>query len=200
MRHSTEGRRSGRRLVHGGVLALALLTAGCETYYYDIPSPDDALHLVPWFDAMITQPAVYPYQSNDVPRDTPAGTVPVTGGERDWSAEWATGNTATADRLANPLAGQVVPAGDTLYQNFCAVCHGTSGAGNGPVAHLVGAPSLLTERARGYTDGYLYSIVRYGRGVMPRYGDKVFGERRWAVVNHVRQLQAAAPAPAGGTQ
>ena len=37
----------------------------------------------------------------------------------------------------------------------------------------MGAPSLLTARARGYSDGYLYSIMRYGRGVMPRYGDKI---------------------------
>ena len=55
-----------------------------------------------------------------------------------------------------------------------------------------GRPSLLTARARGYTDGYLYSIIRYGRGLMPRYGDKVSDPAdRWAIVNHVRQLQAA---------
>ena len=60
------------------------------------------------------------------------------------------------------------------YNTYCAICHGHTGAGNGPVsARLVGVPSLLTDRARGYTDGYLYSIIRYGRGLMPKYGDKV---------------------------
>jgi hypothetical protein len=55
---------------------------------------------------------------------------------------------------------------------------------------------LLTGRARGYSDGYLYSIIRYGRGVMPRYGDKVYlPVDRWAIVNHLRKLQAASPAP-----
>jgi len=48
----------------------------------------------------------------------------------------------------------------------------------------------------------LYSIIRYGRGVMPRYGDKVRRDARWEIVNYVRQLQAAAvavtPAAPGG--
>ena len=81
-------------------------------------------------------------------------------------------------------------AGDTLYQNYCAVCHGPAGDAKGPVSPRIGAPSLLTARARAYTDGYIYSIIRYGRGVMPRYGDKVYLPRdRWAIVNHVRKLQ-----------
>lgn len=187
-----------RRRLRSALAALALLgAAGCDFYYNDIPSPDDLMHLVPWFDAMITQPSVHPYQRSDLPRNTVPGTVPITGSEGDWSAEWGVGNTTTADRLVNPLAG--VPAsatGDTLFHTFCAVCHGLAGAGDGPVGPKVAAPSLLTDRARGYSDGYLYSIIRFGRGVMPRYGDKVRGQRRWEVVNYVRQLQAAALAPA----
>ena len=61
------------------------------------------------------------------------------------------------------------------------------------VSSRIGAPSLLTGRARGYSDGYVYSIIRYGRGVMPRYGDKVYlPSDRWAIVNHVRKLQGQA--------
>ena len=62
----------------------------------------------------------------------------------------------------------------------------------------MGAPSLLTPRARGYSDGYIYGIIRYGRGVMPRYGDKVVvpGER-WAIVSHVRKIQAQGPVTPG---
>jgi len=174
--------------------ALLLLGAtGCDYYYNDIPSPDDALHLVPWFDAMITSPAVYPYQRADLPRNTVPGTVPITGSEGDWAAEFGSGNTTTADRLVNPLKGQPASAvGDTLFHFNCAVCHGQAGAGDGPVGPRVAAPSLLTDRARGFTDGYLYSIIRYGRGVMPSYGDRIRGAQRWEVVNYLRQLQAAA--------
>jgi mono/diheme cytochrome c family protein len=186
-----------RKLTAVLATAATLLTGACDFYYNDIPSPDDALHLVPWFDAMIKQPAVYPYARADVPRNTVPGTVPITGSEGDWSAEFGSGNTTTADKLVNPLAGRDAPArGDTLYQTFCAVCHGLAGAGDGPVGPQVAAPSLLTDKAKAYSDGYLYSIIRYGRGVMPRYGDKVRGIKRWEIVNYVRQLQNP-PAPAG---
>ena len=104
-----------------------------------------------------------------VPRYTPAGTVPVTGGEPDWSDEWTTGKTTTADALKNPYAADaaenqgaaspgpdvsVIPrdvdaAGDTLFQTYCAVCHGSAGDAKGPVSSRIGAPSLLTGRARG---------------------------------------------------
>lgn len=182
-------RRNGARTV---ALLASLLTAGCDLYYNDIPSPDQLMHLVPWFDGMIRQPAVYPYQRADVPRHAVPGTVPITGGEADWSAEWVTGNTTTADRLVNPLAGRPASAlGDTLYQTFCAVCHGHTGGGDGPVGPQVAALPLVTDRARAFSDGYIYSITRYGRGIMPPYGDRVRGQDRWEIVNYVRALQAA---------
>lgn len=193
-----------RRLATVAALALALTTSGCDTYYNDVPSPDDLMHLVPWFDAMIKSPAVHPYASAAIPRNTPAGTVPITGGEADWSAEWSVGNTTTADKLVNPLAGQPAPAkGDSLYHTFCAVCHGKAGYADGPVGPRVAALPLITDRAIAWSDGYIYSIIRYGRGVMPRYGDKIRPAERWQVVNYVRQLQAEAKAQqaasAGGT-
>ena len=204
-------RKSRRRVT----LAMLLLLCGaCDTYYYRIPSPDDLWRIIPWFDQMIHARYIHPYQTQSVPRTTPAGTVPVTGSEPDWSAEWIAGNPATANALRNPISARVpgsrpgpaVPeiprevdaAGDTLYQNFCSVCHGPTGNADGTVSRQIGAPSLLTARARAYTDGYIYSIIRYGRGVMPRYGDKVYAPiERWAIVNHVRKLQRQSPAPPG---
>lgn len=180
-----------------GLVALVLAASGCNAYY-NAPGPDDLMHIVPWFDAMIKQPSVHPYERADIPRNTVAGTVPVTGGTPDWESEWAVANSATADRQVNPLAGQPASAtGDTLFHTFCSPCHGNIGAGDGLVGKKMAAPSLLTDKARAYTDGSIYSIIRYGRGVMPRYGDKVRGNMRWEIVNYVRQLQTAAtPAPA----
>jgi len=193
---------------------LTLSTGGCDLYYYRIPSPDDLWHVIPWFDHMITARYIRPYETAEVPRYTPEGTVPVSGGEPDWSADWTSGKPASADALKNPYAGggtgkaspggpavaviprEVEAAGDTLYNTYCEPCHGQAGDAKGTVSSRIGAPSLLTGRARGYSDGYIYSIIRYGRGVMPRYGDKVYlPSDRWAIVNHVRTLQAASPAP-----
>lgn len=197
------------------VLAFALVAAAaCEPWYNRVPSPDDLMHVVPWFDHMIGQRSIHPYETGAVPRNSVPGTVPINGAEGDWSAEFRAGVATTADRLVNPyaaggsdsaplpgpavplLAGTIEAKGDTLYGFYCAVCHGSAGDGKGPVGPRVGALSLLTERARGFSDGYLYSIIRYGRGVMPRYGDKVYRPAdRWAIVNHLRAMQAAAPVP-----
>ncbi len=201
-------RRRGRQVAFS---LLALFSGACDFYYYRLPSPDELWHIIPWFDHMIHARYIRPYETQHVPRYTPEGSVPVSGGEPDWSAEWVSGNAATANALKNPLTagpgpGPSVPliprevqaAGDTLYQNFCSVCHGPTGNADGTVSRQMGAPSLLTPRSRAYTDGYLYSIIRYGRGVMPRYGDKVVvPAERWSIVSHVRRLQSQAPVAPG---
>ncbi len=178
---------------------LVMSVTGCNFYYNTLPSPDDAVKLVPWFDHMVTSPAVHPYQRWDIPRTTVPGTVPVTGSE----GEWGTGNplgvaptygfdVAAADGIINPTDLRAMLAqGDTLYQTFCAVCHGAAGAADGPVSAKIGGRSLLTPIARGFSDGYLYSIIKYGRGIMPQYRDKLPSPaQRWAIVNYVRALQA----------
>ena len=182
------------------IAAAALLLGGCNWYYNSVPSPDDLWKFVPWFDHMITSQVASPYQRSNIPRTTVPGTVPITGGEADWSAEFLSMNATTADHLINPTVVETtLIRGDTLYHIFCAVCHGTAGAADGPVSPKVGALSLLTPRAIAYTDGYLYSMVKYGRGVMFRYGDKVYRpEDRWAIVNYVRVLQRNAIASASG--
>jgi mono/diheme cytochrome c family protein len=180
-----------RNLLTAGLVLLA----GCNWWYDRVPSPDDLMKAVPWFDHMVGSRAVYPYQLGGIPRQTPPGTVPITGAEADWRAEFKRGVTTTADRLRNPsVPPQTLARGDTLYQVFCAVCHGGAGAGNGPVGMRMGAPSLLTDRARGFSDGFLYSYIKYGGvTIMPAYGDKIFlPADRWAVVNYLRQLQGIA--------
>jgi mono/diheme cytochrome c family protein len=208
-----------RKLRLALVAAGALGLAGCQWWYYDVPSPDALMHAIPWFDHMITARYIHPYQTAAVPRETPPGSVPITGAEVDYEQEWAVGNTTHADRLVNPFAGgdsgAVAPPGpdvptvpetieargDTMFHTYCSVCHGQDGSGNGLVGVKLGAPSLLTARARAFSDGYIYSIIRYGRGIMPRYGDKIYAPiDRWAIVEHVRKLQQQAPAPAGGAQ
>ena len=179
----------------------ALFASGCD-WYYNAWSPDDMMKGIPWFDHMIKSRAVSPYSRADLPRYTVPGTVPITGGEGDWGREFLSANSTTADRLVNPVPrDSLLAQGDTLFHTFCAVCHGSAGGGNGPVGVKLGAPSLLTDKAKAFSDGYLYSIIRYGRGLMPRYGDKIYRHAdRWAVVNYLRKLQGstaltAPPAP-----
>lgn len=196
-----------RKLLLAAALTVGL--SGCNFWYNEVPSPDDLMHNIPWFDHMILSQAVHPYQRDDIPRNTPAGVVPVGGGEADWQ-RGDPGNpsfpqygfdTTYAKALTRPTTPPAPAArsGEQLYQIYCSVCHGDRGAADGTVTKYLAAPSLLTAQARGLADGTIYSFIRYGNANMPRYGDKITRiDERWLVVDYVRELQSAAPISGAG--
>jgi len=100
------------------------------------------------------------------------------------------------DPMENPVTGEDVDMarGEELYLRVCAPCHGPQGIGQ--EAYLVDrwpalvAYNLAGEVVQGYSDGYIYGMIRVGRGLMPQYGHQVTHFDRWHIVNYVRQLQA----------
>jgi mono/diheme cytochrome c family protein len=60
----------------------------------------------------------------------------------------AVGMAGTGSAWADDLPDEVINAGKSDYMTYCAVCHGVSGVGDGPVARdLIGTPSDLTKLA-----------------------------------------------------
>ena len=100
-----------------------------------------------------------------------------------------------ADSLTNPVPAtpESLARGEELYERVCIVCHGPDGAGTTgyiyEVHPLLAAYPLGGDAARARSDGYLYGMIRVGRGVMPGYGHQIGHYDRWHVVNYVRQLQ-----------
>jgi len=178
--------------VRKGVLLVTLvLLAACR--------PEDVVHRFGWFSAMVTQRSIRPYAKLRPPVE---GTVPVTGAPIVLDLE-------SADRLANPRTrtSESVNRGKIVYETYCLVCHGETGRGDGPVSsasggQFVGIRSLVTDTVGRRTDGYLYGVIAnaqsMGRGLMPRYGDKIAGTDRWDLVNYVRTLQALERSKSGG--
>jgi len=105
--------------------------------------------------------------------------------------------------LHSPVAPENQRARDRgafVFANYCAVCHGASGAGNGPVAQrgYPPPPSLLAEHAQKMEDGQLFHILSYGQNNMPSYTSQLSREDRWNAILHVRTLQrTVAPASSG---
>jgi mono/diheme cytochrome c family protein len=174
------------------VAALALSAAGCTTL-------DRAIGKVPWFTTMRDQASVRPFEP--VPGDTsrspvflpPEGSVPVTG--REDSLDIYGDGLRAVDAMVNPIPigdrDYAVARGRRIYDTYCAVCHGVQGKGDGTVAGKFGyVPDLTLDMTVQRSDGYLYAIIRHGRGIMPRYGDRIrdVGDR-WRVVTYVRHLQ-----------
>jgi mono/diheme cytochrome c family protein len=99
--------------------------------------------------------------------------------------------------LANPVSATEasIVRGEDLFLRFCAPCHGPNG--NGVTGYIItaGFPPypLISDRAKGFTDGYLYGMIREGRGLMPAYGHRISHFDRWNVVNYLRVLQGVVP-------
>jgi mono/diheme cytochrome c family protein len=89
-----------------------------------------------------------------------------------------------------PADARSLHNGRMYYQINCAVCHGDAGKGDGPAAatHQIFPPPLIGPSAEGRSDGYIWAIMRNGRGAMPSY-NRIEELDRWDVVNYVRGLQ-----------
>lgn len=184
------------RWLPGLVLLVTSATVGCTEI-------EQALDGVEWFAYMRSSPAFDPYEA---PRPSPEGAVPFetpTG-----AAVPATGNSQAelqelAARISNPLPMDAasLASGQVMYNRHCAVCHGATGTGQGPVTgpgKFPFAPTIVSAPVQAYSDGYIYAVIRQGRGLMPAYGYRMSERERWAVVNYVRQLQQGAGGAGGG--
>lgn len=101
--------------------------------------------------------------------------------------------------LHNPFRAEdaaVRERGAQVFANYCQVCHGPQGLGNGPVTQrgVPPPPSFLTGKSKDMKDGHLFHILTYGQGNMPSYASQLSREDRWRAIVHVRSLQQAAPA------
>jgi hypothetical protein len=154
---------------------------------------ENAMATVPILNFMREAPSFDPYES---PRPAPANSVPVESPGEIWepTVEPTEANlTSWGGSLTNPLpmSEPVLERGAHVYQTNCAVCHGVTGVGDGPVVgqgKLPFATNLMLPTTVNRTDGYIYAIVRLGRGLMPSYR-RIPPQDRWAVVNYVRHLQ-----------
>lgn len=88
------------------------------------------------------------------------------------------------DRV-NPYAGNAnaAAAGDILFHNNCARCHGDNAEGKGS------RPSLRGEQVRNATDGDLAWILKNGEVFkgMPRWGG-LPEQERWQIITYIRSL------------
>jgi len=86
---------------------------------------------------------------------------------------------------ANPFAGkpEAAAAGENLFRNNCAKCHGASAEGKGS------RPSLRSERLASATDGEIAWIIKNGQMYkgMPSWGG-LPEPARWQIVTYLRTL------------
>ncbi|MCG8468738.1 MAG: cytochrome c [Gemmatimonadetes bacterium] len=165
----------------GLIVALAVAVGAC----------DDQIKRVPIFKTMSWQSSVEAFE--ETPRTAVPGTMAI-------DAERTYDLVASDTGAVNPLSGTAgeIARGQELFGQFCAPCHGPTGAGDGSVVGPNRIPAipllnLRTELTRGYSDGYLWGMITNGRGLMPAYR-RIPPQERWTIVEYLRQLQADAVA------
>jgi mono/diheme cytochrome c family protein len=87
--------------------------------------------------------------------------------------------------------------GKAKYDIFCTVCHGAAGDGNGVTKpYGVLAASYHDDRLRSVEDGYIFDVIKNGKGLMLPLNDRISPEEGWAIVLYVRALQRSQNADA----
>jgi mono/diheme cytochrome c family protein len=81
--------------------------------------------------------------------------------------------------------------GREVFANFCQVCHGPLGLGDGPVTQggFPPPPSLLADRAVRMPEGQMFHVLTCGQGRMPAVAAQLSREDRWCSILYVRELQ-----------
>jgi mono/diheme cytochrome c family protein len=86
--------------------------------------------------------------------------------------------------------------GHHIFSIYCAVCHGSSGKGDGTIAvnpkllnPLTGIPSYFDENHINLPPGKMYYSVHYGKNLMGAYSTVLDHNEVWKVVYYVKNMQ-----------
>ncbi len=92
-----------------------------------------------------------------------------------------------------PASTESMARGDEIYAVACAICHGPTGKGDGPVGVTLNPrpPDLQLHMLPGvHTDGQLFEWVTKGfpNSEMPAFDEDYSDEERWDVINFIRSF------------
>ena len=108
-----------------------------------------------------------------------------------------------AATIKNPLdsSAAILAEGKALYAVYCNHCHGPKGQGDGKVAQgvtvdgvdkgaVAGVANLTGDAYVNITEGHIFHVITWGKGLMMAHGSQVSPEDRWKIARYVKTLQA----------
>ena len=154
-----------------------------------------------WFTDFKRQPSVVTWERLDSAgvRGNPQTSVSINGTAMPGFAVSYSNLPATIDSMSGlvnptPPDSASLANGRKYFVINCAVCHGMAGKGDGTAVKYGVFPfPLVSGPALSRTDGYIFGMIRNGRGNMPPY-NRIEEKDRWDVVNYIRGLQGKLPA------
>jgi mono/diheme cytochrome c family protein len=91
----------------------------------------------------------------------------------------------------SPLSAADADAGGAIFKKRCVVCHGATGAGEGPMGKMLRPPPpdlSDANRMSHESDEHLTKIITEGKNKMPAYGDKLSASEIQDVLAYIRTL------------
>jgi mono/diheme cytochrome c family protein len=147
------------------------------------------------FNWMMEQDKIIPQSRTQLFVDERGMRVPVEGSvARGFIPYPFMGETNPSEVLSNPYLPTKgnLELGEKKYLTYCSPCHGNYGDGDSRLkGQFPNPPSLHSNRAREFSDGWIYHVITNGQNVMPSYAPQITREERWAIVNYIRVLQRA---------
>ncbi len=172
------------------LVAIIALTAGCS-----------------WFTDFKQQPKIDPWESladTIPPRGNPQSSVPMYGTVApgyEFGRAQLPNVIDSMSSIPNPTPPdeRSLRNGRINFQINCAVCHGPLGHGDGPATKYgMAGINLTLDVTKNRTDGYIFGMIRNGRGLMPTY-NRIEEPDRWDIVNYLRSLQGKFGTPSDTT-
>jgi mono/diheme cytochrome c family protein len=92
-----------------------------------------------------------------------------------------------------PLTQAVAERGRRVFNDHCAICHGTVGDGVPLLSRAYGGKpgNFLSNEIRARPDGHYFGVLMLGKNAMPSYAADLDKDDRWAAVQYIRILQRA---------
>ncbi len=150
----------------------------------------------PWSVDMADQPAIEPqHPVNGAMMPFPMRSIPVGGIPTSYKSREETRELKNPFR---PTDAASIAKGRTLFNIYCAACHGKAGVGNAPVGMKIGAIPLVDTYVQEFlTEGWVFGTITFGSALMPAYGvpsarddrrgsNDLSVEERWHVANYVK--------------
>jgi len=188
------------RRLHFALALVLLALPGCRGNTSSRPP----VHLNPNMDV---QPRYEPqaasafFYNGQAMRPPVPGTV-ARGELRDSGPFWTGKDTAGAfvTAIPMPVDDAVRARGAQRFDIYCAACHDKGGDGKGILFERgkVPTPSFHDDRLRQMPDGQIFDTITNGTGLMPSYRYPIPVRDRWAIIVHLRALQARRLERTGG--
>ena len=97
-----------------------------------------------------------------------------------------------SSKLVNPYSGNIdaTAEGMKIFKRMCAICHGDGGRGDGAAGLALNPPpkDLTSQKVQSQADGELYWKITTGNPPMASYKTILTNEKRWKLVNYIREL------------